>query len=764
MICTERKSFWSDVRGTVTILGAVAIPLLMGFAALAVEYGAGLLHQEQNQRTADLASYIAATYCIANGNCGTTTTLATARSMANNIAALNGVPAASVTVSLGNSPASTTSQAVAVTIQTSQYLFLAPILGSGRTLSPTARSYAQLNASAVAAPCVLGLSASAALSLSGGVSLTAPSCGVATNNTVVVPCGTTLTASSVSYNTVAPTVGCSNMTPATATKMASTDPLATTSPVTTAEGRMSTVTAITSPSAPSVTVSAAAGGRAWPSSLTNLGWYPTTTVTDSSTGCTATWNSGSSAWTISGCASNTYNINSAIVSGPGMVFMPSGSSSAVYNFNYAVSTNYTTSSFGPGTYNFLQPVSAAGATTFGAVSSSGGTTTYGVGNFNFAQTLSTAGTTVFGAGNFNFVGSISLSGVTIFGASTAPSSNASPSTTTFASGSYTYNLNQGLSAGGGSTTAFGPGTFNIGAPSSTTCTNGYAYSICNTSTLLSFAGPSTFTTSKGVYSGGGTVLTMGSGSTGNSYQIGRSGDGNALNLTGGAVVTLGDATCAGCVFQLNGNLVDGGGRCTLISASAQHDINGSMNLQGGTVLGTGVYTVAGYFGAGISSGGAVTCTIPNYNGGGSSSSQSVGVYGYGVTVAYGANAIAYTDSSRNAYGFYVGAGFTNFTLVAPTSSTAGTQNLAVAGPMAGGTAAGIFLGAGASNTTISGALYTPTGPFSMSGGASVVNGAGACLEIVAQTISLSGGAAAASTCITGTGGTNSSGTTVSIVK
>ena len=151
---------------------------------------------------------------------------------------------------------------------------------------------------------------------------------------------------------------------------------------------------------------------------------------------------------------------------------------------------------------------------------------------------------------------MTVGGTTIFGAATAPASGATPSTTTFATtGTYTYNFAQGLTAGGGATTAFNYGTFNFG-PTSASCTNGYAYSICNTSTLLTFEGPSTFTTSSGIYSGGGTVLTLGSGSSSNSYKIGKAGDGNALNFGGGPTVTFGDATCSGCVFQLNGNLVN----------------------------------------------------------------------------------------------------------------------------------------------------------------------------------------------------------------
>ena len=68
--------------------------------------------------------------------------------------------------------------------------------------------------------------------------------------------------------------------------------------------------------------------------------------------------------------------------------------------------------------------------------------------------------------------------------------------------------------------------------------------------------------------------------------------------------------------------MNNGGSCTIISAAAQHDINGSMNFQGGTVLAPGVYTMGGYFAAGITAGGAVTCTIPNYNGTTSPASQA----------------------------------------------------------------------------------------------------------------------------------------------
>jgi len=51
---------------------------------------------------------------------------------------------------------------------------------------------------------------------------------------------------------------------------------------------------------------------------------------------------------------------------------------------------------------------------------------------------------------------------------------------------------------------------------------------------------------------------------------------------------------------------------------------------------------------------------------------------------------------------------------------------------------------GASGVSLTGAFYIPYGPFTMSGGASV--GGGGCFEVIASQVTLSGGAAAATTC------------------
>jgi len=775
--CRKLKAFEADTRGNVTIISGLAITMLLAFASLGAEYGAGLLLQSENQRIADSAAYIAAVYCGANSECSTTTTLNTATAVAQNIGALNGIPAADVTPTIVTSPSGTTgAEALQIKVSTTKLLMITPIEGAPNFLSLTALSYGQIGQTASAAACVIALSASGGnayagaggIAFSGGASLSAPNCGVATNNTITAAnCGGPwLTAKTLSYNTTAPTptspVGGGNcgsawMSPTTATKAAVTDPLASLTGVTTAQARVATAQALTAPSAPSVTVTAASGGVTFP--ISGLGWSSTATV--SSGGCTATWNSGASMWSVV-CTSATpivYNVNSAIVNGPGMsLSMASGSAAATFNFNVALNMGYVTSSFGPATYNFMQPVTLSGTTAFGVVSTSSGSNTFGAGTYNFASTLTTSsGTAVFGPGNFNVVGAVSLSdGVNIFNASTALASGPTIATTTLGAASYTYNFVKGLTTGGGVVTAFGAGTFNFGSTGAT-CNGEGTFSICNGggSTLemgsaSSLSLSSTFALSNGVYTSGGTTVLMGlegagTGADSNSFEIGAGTDGNALFLTGGAIVTLADTENGTGVFQLTGNVNSAGGGCTTISAATQHDIKGSFNLSGGTILGAGVYTLTGYFAAGATSGGNVTC-----NG------ASVGVSGSGVTIVYdGAYPGTFSASSPTCAGagFCLGAGFSNVTLTAPTSGT--YEQLVVVGPtIASGVTAGTLLTAG-SGATLSGAFYTPNGQIYMNGGASAVSGG--CLEVIGSIIQVTQGASVATACsaLNGSTGTSS---------
>ncbi len=351
---------------------------------------------------------------------------------------------------------------------------------------------------------------------------------------------------------------------------------------------------------------------------------------------------------------------------------------------------------------------SGGTYNFGAISLAGGITV----NFNTSGSASTT---------YNFSGLVNDNGTAI----------------TFGPG--TYNMAKGLATGGGSTTTFGAGTFNIGKSATACSGDGAFYSICNTGTLLAFGGPSTFVLQGGAYNGGGSKLVMGSGST-NSFQVGPSSGGNAFWIGGGATTTLADATGVSSVFQIVGNfnVASGGGSCTTVSAAAQHDVYGNFSTAGGTILGSGVYSVTGYVSLGGNGGGDVTC-----NG------ATVGMSGSGVSFVIGGSSTPSSGSCASA-AFCLAAGYNNVSLTAPSSGT--TSGLVVVGPTSPSASGGALFAEGASNTSLSGALYFPQGSISLTGGASVGGGTGQCLELIGTQVTLSGGTAAASNCVSGSSG------------
>ena len=322
--------------------------------------------------------------------------------------------------------------------------------------------------------------------------------------------------------------------------------------------------------------------------------------------------------------------------------------------------------------------------------------------WNFSQVLDLTGgdTYTFQAGTFNFAG----------GVETAGGVHATFGTVGTASA---YN--------------FGAGTF--------ACNGSTGYSICNTGTNLTFAGPSPFTMQGGVYDSGGVTLVMGDGST-NSFDIGKANDGESFAQGGGAITTFGDATGTGDIFQMKGNLdvASGGGSCLTLSAATNHYIGGYFASAGGTTMGAGVYTVNGYFALGPNGGGDVVC-----------GGTSIGLNANNVSLVIGgASTISETvNGTLQSLSFFMGAGFSNVTLMAPT--TGPTANLAVVGPQSGSN--GAALSAGASGADFSGAFYFPTEAIGMDGGSSLGSfGANQCLMLIGSQVTLSGGAALASSC------------------
>lgn len=633
------RLFVRDRKAAVSIVAALSLPALIAFSSLVAEYGHGLLVKTENQRVADLAAYAGA---LAYKSNATTSSMTSA---ANAVAALNGIASSSVSATLVTSPSGDGNNAVRVNVSTSLPLYLASVVGGSTSLAVTSSAYAELNVQTTG--CIIALSSGGAgVTLSGGTAVTATGCSVASNNSEVVPCGTSITAQSVSYDGAAPTVGCGGITApgggaATIAKKLTTDPLAGTSEVTTATGRIATVTGESGPSAPTVT----AGGDV------DFAYSQTSTKNQlTADGCSGSF--ASNTWTVTCTGASSYNFGN-ITTGGGITvnFNTGGSSSTTYNFSGLIKMTGTAITFGPGTYNI--------------------------------------------AG--------------------------------------------GLITTGGTTTTFGAGTYNIGK-SATNCGDGVKYSICNQGTLLTFGGPSSFTLQGGVYNNGGSQLVMGSSGTGNSFNIGPASSGNAMWLGGGAYTKLGDASDAGSMFQMVGNLwvPSGGGSCTWLPAAAQHDIKGSFFTAGGTIMGSGTYTITGYVDLGGSGGGDVTCD-----------GTSVGMSGTNVTLVIGGSSLP-ASGVCSGQAFCLAAGYGHVTLVGPSSGT--LAGLVVVGPASA--TGGAAFAEGASNTSLSGAFYFPQGAITLSGGSSVGGGTGQCLELIGTQVTLSGGTAAASNCVSASAGTS----------
>nr|WP_279626524.1 MULTISPECIES: TadE/TadG family type IV pilus assembly protein [Mesorhizobium] len=542
------RRFLRSRDGNVLIISALVMPVLIGMAALVTEYGAGLVERADNQRVADLSAYAGA--LAYNVNKSTDQMTATAVS----VAVLNGVPAANVQVGLVASPKTTGVNAVSVSINTYRTLFLARVLNDRQQLQIYANSVAEVGAQAQTPGCMLALDGTqTGVTLSGGASISAPKCTVSSNNTVTVPCGTSISAIGVNYNSAAaPSQPCNGITgpggaAAVITKKSTPDPLAGNAAVAAAVARFAAVAALSTTVAP--TAPSTPNGN-----NIDFGWNTGPTQGQANAlGCTASWASSSSTWTLDCGNKTTVNLGTVTIGGGiNLNFATSGAATTVYNFAGDLTTSATTN-FGPGTYNFAKTLTTAGTTTFGA------------GTYNFGKQVTTTGTTTFGAGTFKFA--------------------------------------KGLTTGYGTTT-FGAGTFKIGM-SDTACSGSGQVSICNNATLT-FGGPSIFELPGGYTNTSGS-LTFGSGTT-NSYKIGPGSNGDAITLGGGSQTIMADATGASSVFQVVGNVNGGGGgSCFVVPAAAQHDIEGNFIGSGAILLGAGVYTVDGYFALGGNGGGSANC-------------------------------------------------------------------------------------------------------------------------------------------------------------
>lgn len=352
--------------GAVAIIAGLAIPVLLGFAGLSLEYGQLLVVRAEAQRTADLASHAGA---IAYARAGDTRAMTDA---AEGVARLNGFDAAEINVVLDTSFAAASGGAVRATITTPKPLYLPSLVGGNSAVDVAASAVAGALGGAPA--CLLALDPDGSgITLSGGTTMDASDCSIASNAAVEAPCGTSMITASLSYDSATPpdTGSCSTIrTPegdaAPITRRSTPDPLAGTAPIDQARDQMGRTGAL---SPPGDVVVAPAPGIHFGSNARK------TRNQANALGCTASFASSDSTWTLSCSGRSTVNIGD-ITLGGGLTlrFNPGAPETTTYNLSGAIDNGGSRMIFAGGTYNV-----AGGIRTNGGSVTEFGTGTYRIG-------------------------------------------------------------------------------------------------------------------------------------------------------------------------------------------------------------------------------------------------------------------------------------------------------------------------------------------------------------------------------------------------
>ena len=545
------RRLFGDTCGAISILGAFSLVSVIGISALAVEFGYGLLQRTENQRIADLAAYAGA---LVYNSSGSSTS---ASGAASNIVALNGVSSSNATSAIVSSPTGDGNQAMQVTVTTSNPLILARVLTTTATLSVSATSYAEIKADAPG--CVIALSSSGSgVSLTGGATLTAPDCAVASNSTVTThACSNTITTEAVNYNSSTAPPSCSLVAPSgtpsvRVSKTTTTDPLSGNSEVTGATSRISTVASITSPSGPSV-----ATGTNYSFSSGAVSGLPGT--------CTDSY--ASSTHTVTCTGIGPFNFGSVTVGGCCSAIINNTSTGATYNFSGVIDSGtgsgLTINGGSNGTYNMAGGLNGHGSA---PISFSAGT--FNIGTYS----SSCSGTTGY---------SICLAG-------SARITFGGPSTFVLAGGIYQNASgmppNAALNLGYGSTT----NSFNIGK------TSGYSLNNASGATLFGDASGTgdLFQMAGSLTTSGGTCVAV---SAAAEHDINGS-----ISAAGGIVLGSGIYTINGYVAAGNGNGGDVSGCPTSGTTTGLTALGVTLVISGTNTVSCGSTTSAFCLGAGFS--------------------------------------------------------------------------------------------------------------------------------------------------------------------
>lgn len=172
--CPNRLA--ANRRGTVAVIGALALTTLLGIGALSVDLGRGYSQRIVNQRTADAAAISAAIAYKAAAS-----SEAVLLPTAQDLAVANGLGDATVSATLVQDMPTSGSRAVKVTISTPVPIAIASAIGFRGSYTVSATAYATLAAApGIAPPCFLALAPSGiGIATSGGATIEVSDCAVA---------------------------------------------------------------------------------------------------------------------------------------------------------------------------------------------------------------------------------------------------------------------------------------------------------------------------------------------------------------------------------------------------------------------------------------------------------------------------------------------------------------------------------------------------------------------------------------------------------
>jgi Flp pilus assembly protein TadG len=521
-----------DCRGGISILSALALPLVVGAVGLAVELGNGYAVRVENQTTADMAALAAAQVYSVNKSTGEM------QAAAQDVTAAAGLLPTSVSTILTDSPDGSGNQAVKATVTTQEPYFFSRVLGVGSSFSVTATAYARLGPDT--APCILALGQNInhGVEVYGGSDLAAIDCSVVTNSDVHAQGGSNIAATSISAHTTISAKGGSSVTTSpTADQMEEgadivADPLADNADILAAKAKIGTYTPVQVP-----TLSLVKGTEFAP------GWSSTSYVhkNASGTSLTGTYNSGTSTWTF---PAGTYDISKLSVAGGQKIAFQGP---VTLNIKGDIESTGAGLSIGAG---------AAGNSVniTGKVKVTGGSSlTIGDGTVKILDELTNSSTVTIGNGRHYF-GPITASG-------------------NISVGDGDTDINGKLKVNGGNTATFGDGAFAISV---------------NSGDAIDLGGAAKFEVGDGAFSVNGDITGGGSsnfifGATANHYINGDMAMRGDATLGAGSYIVSGDLTNqttgvmtgTDVTFVLGGNMTIGGSADLNIKA-AEDNSSGAL--------------------------------------------------------------------------------------------------------------------------------------------------------------------------------------------